>query len=276
PRTHPRMSKAELDHIADGGALVDMDAPTAADADPAEVAKRAAASSGRANLGHLKKLLANRTMLGIFVGQYFINTITWFFLTWFPVYLVQERGFSILEAGFVASLPALCGFAGGVLGGFLSDSLARRGVSLTAARKIPIVVGLLLSTTILICNYVSSSTLVVVIMSLAFFGKGLGALGWAVMADVSPKQIAGLAGGVFNTFGAVAGIVTPLVIGYIIDATGSFDLALTFVSVCAALAVVSYVVIVKDIKRLELEDIEGIDGTEDSAGEPKVPAPRTP
>jgi ACS family glucarate transporter-like MFS transporter len=36
-------------------------------------------------------------------------------------------------------------------------------------------------------------------MSLAFFGKGLGALGWAVMSDVAPRQIAGLAGGVFNT-----------------------------------------------------------------------------
>ncbi|UUN28125.1 MFS transporter [Streptomyces sp. FIT100] len=252
PRSHPRMTKGELDHIGAGGALIDMDAP----ADAAEARKQEAAAAGKENLRHVRALLGNRTMLGVFVGQYFINTITWFFLTWFPVYLVQERGMTILEAGFVASLPALCGFAGGVLGGFLSDLLARRGVSLTAARKIPIVTGLLLSTSIMICNYVTADWLVVLIMSLSFFGKGLGALGWAVMADVSPKQIAGLAGGVFNTFGAVAGIVTPLVIGYILDATGSFDLALAFVSVCAALAVVSYVVIVRDIERLDLAELE--------------------
>ncbi|MGW3622503.1 MFS transporter [Streptomyces sp. NPDC000880] len=258
PRSHPRMTAAELAYIDAGGALIDMDAPTAQ-----EEAKAKAATSGKENMRHIKTLLTNRTMLGIFVGQYFINTITWFFLTWFPVYLVQERGMSILEAGFVASLPALCGFSGGVLGGFLSDSLARRGVSLTAARKIPIVVGLLLSTSIIICNYVSASWLVVLIMSLAFFGKGLGALGWAVMADVSPKQIAGLAGGVFNAFGAVAGIVTPLLIGYIIDTTGSFDLALAFVSACAAMAVISYAVIVKDIKRLDLE------GADDHAHQPQ-------
>lgn len=55
-------------------------------------------------------------MLGVFFGQYFINTITWFFLTWFPIYLVQEKGMSILKVGLVASIPALCGFAGGVLG----------------------------------------------------------------------------------------------------------------------------------------------------------------
>ncbi|MFD7811926.1 MFS transporter [Streptomyces sp. NPDC059785] len=249
PRSHPRMRKAELDHIAAGGALVDMDAPTAEEEMSAKHT-----TSGRQNLRHIATLLRNRTTLGVFVGQYFINTITWFFLTWFPVYLVQERDMSILEAGFVASLPALCGFVGGVLGGFLSDRLAQRGTSLTRARKIPIVAGLLLSTSIIICNYVSASWLVVLIMSLAFFGKGMGALGWAVMSDVSPKQIAGLAGGVFNTFGAVAGIVTPLVIGYILDATGSFDLALAFVSACAAMAVVSYLFIVREIKRVELPD----------------------
>ena len=48
-------------------------------------------------------------MLGVFFGQYFINTITWFFLTWFPIYLVQEKGMSILKVGLVASIPALCG-----------------------------------------------------------------------------------------------------------------------------------------------------------------------
>lgn len=258
PRSHPRMRQAELDHIGAGGALIDMDAPTAQ-----EAAEAKAATSGRQNLRYIKKLLTNRTTFGVFLGQYFINTITWFFLTWFPVYLVQERGMSILEAGFIASLPALCGFAGGVAGGFLSDWLNRRGVSLTAARKIPIVIGLLLSTSIIICNYVSASWLVVLIMSLSFFGKGLGALGWAVMADISPKQIAGLAGGVFNSFGAVAGIVTPIVIGYLIDTTGSFELALVFVSACAAMAVVSYLFIVKDIKRLDLEDID------DKAAEPQ-------
>ncbi|MEU5835908.1 MFS transporter [Streptomyces diacarni] len=255
PRSHPRIQKSELDHISSGGALVDLDAPTTegeAQAKGAEGAREAAA--GKQNLRHIGTLLKNRITLGVFIGQYFINTITWFFLTWFPVYLVQERGMSILEAGFVSSLPALCGFIGGVLGGWLSDRLARRGISLTAARKIPIVTGLLLSTSIIICNYVTASWLVVLIMSLSFFGKGMGALGWAVMSDVAPKQIAGLAGGVFNTFGAVAGIVTPLVIGWLLDATGSFDLALAFVSACAAMAVVSYLVIVREIKRVELPE----------------------
>ncbi|MFP1455729.1 MFS transporter [Escherichia coli] len=94
-------------------------------------------------LHYIKQLLSNRMMLGVFFGQYFINTITWF-LTWFPIYLVQEKGMSILKVGLVASIPALCGFAGGVLGGVFSDYLIKRGLSLTLARKLPIVLGMLL------------------------------------------------------------------------------------------------------------------------------------
>lgn len=123
---------------------------------------------------------------------------------------------SILEAGFVASLPAVCGFIGGVLGGYVSDRMVRRGYSLTVARKTPIVVGMLMSVTMIGCNYVQAEWMVVGLMALAFFGKGIGALGWAVVADTSPKEIAGLSGGLFSTFGNMAGITTPIVIGYIV------------------------------------------------------------
>ena len=145
-------------------------------------------------------------MLGVYLGQYCINTLTYFFLTWFPVYLVKERGLSILQAGFVATLPALCGFIGGVLGGVISDAILRKTGSLTAARKIPIVGGMLLSMSIIACNYVDGQALVVGFMALAFFGKGIGALGWAVVSDTSPKEAGGVSGGLFNTFGNLSSI----------------------------------------------------------------------
>src|SRR5204862_2010119 len=181
-----------------------------------------------------------------------ITTITYFFLTWFPVYLVKERGFSILNAGFVAALPAICGFIGGVLGGVVSDWLLRHGRSLTFARKAPIVAGMLLSTSMIVCNYVDSAKLVVAIMAFAFFGKGLGALGWAVVSDTSPKEIAGLSGALFNTFGNVAAITTPIVIGYIVAGTGSFNATLVFVAANALAAVVSYLFVVGEIRRVVL------------------------
>lgn len=242
PTDHPRMTREELEYIAANGAVVDMDHKKAGDD------KKAGPK-----LDYIKQLLSNRMMLGIFFGQYFLNTITWFFLTWFPIYLVQEKGMSILKVGLVASIPALCGFVGGVLGGLFSDYLIKRGSSLTVARKVPIVMGMLLASSIILCNYTDNTALVVALMALAFFGKGFGALGWPVISDVAPKEIVGLCGGVFNVFGNVASIATPLVIGYMVKELHSFNGALVFVGCSALMMMVCYLFVVGDIKRMELK-----------------------
>lgn len=208
-------------------------------------------------MGQIKQLIGSRMMVGIYIGQYCINALTYFFITWFPVYLVQARGMSILKAGFVASIPAVCGFVGGVLGGIISDWLMRRTGSLNIARKTPIVLGMLLSMTMLMCNYVNAEWMIIGFMAMAFFGKGIGALGWAVMADTAPKEISGLSGGLFNMFGNISGIVTPIAIGYIVGTTGSFNGALIYVGIHALVAVFSYLVLVGDIKRIELKPIAG-------------------
>jgi ACS family glucarate transporter-like MFS transporter len=242
PKDHPRINQAELDYIAAGGGLVNMD----------DGKKQASAVQGGAKWDYIRQLFASRMMVGIFLGQFCINAITYFFITWFPVYLVQARGMSILNAGFIASIPAICGFAGGILGGVMSDAMLRRGYSLTAARKTPIVLGMLMSMAMIACNYTDLQWIIVSLMALAFFGKGIGALGWAVMSDCAPKEITGLSGGVFNMCGNISSITTPIVIGYIIQTTGSFNGALVFVGANALIAAVSYLVIVGEIKRMEL------------------------
>jgi len=232
-----------LGHDLDaGGALVDLDSPKTA-AKPKQIDTWLC----------IKELLANRMLLGVYIGQYCITTLTYFFLTWFPVYLVQERHMTILKAGFIAALPAVAGFIGGILGGYVSDRLLKRGYSLSLSRKAPIVFGMLMSMSMIFCNYVSADWLVVGIMSLAFFGKGVGALGWAVVADTSPKDAGGLSGGLFNTFGNTAGITTPIVIGYIVQGTGSFAGALVFIGANAAVAILCYLLIVGEIKRFEFK-----------------------
>jgi ACS family glucarate transporter-like MFS transporter len=248
PKDHPRMLVEELDYMERGGALVNMDQHRE-NARPAD-------RSDAPHWGYLKELMQSRMMLGIYLGQFCINAITYFFITWFPVYLVQQRGLSILNAGLVASIPAICGFSGGVLGGVWSDVLLRRGWSLTSARKTPIVAGMLLSMTMILCNYVEADWLVVFIMGLSFFGKGIGALGWAVISDAAPREIAGLSCGLFNMFGNISSITTPIVIGAIIQGTGSFNGALVFIGANAMVAILSYLFIVGDIKRLVLTKTE--------------------
>ena len=240
PKSHPRVSRAELDYIRRGGALLDIDD-----------SKTVKDDGSGPRWSDLKNLLTNRMLCGIYIGQYCITALTYFFITWFPIYLVKARGMSILQVGFVAAIPAICGFAGGILGGAVSDALLRRGHSVTVARKTPFVIGMVLAVSVFACNFVHSSPVIVAIMALAFFGKGLAAIGWAVIADTSPKQIIGLTGGVFNAIGNVAGIVTPIVIGYVLAVTGNFNGALLFVALHPLVAVFAYLVIVGEIRRVE-------------------------
>ena len=236
PKNHKGVNQAELDYIQAGGGLANLgDVKT------------------QIKWSHVKALISNRMMLGIYIGQFCLTTITWFFLTWFPTYLIEAKGMSILKVGLVAAIPAIAGCIGGMLGGVWSDWLLKRGHSLTVARKTPIVSGLLFSSSIIMANYVSSEIFVIAVMSLAFFAKGIGNLGWCIVGDTSPKEVMGISGGIFNFCGNVASIVTPLAIGYILKMSGSFDGALIYVGVVGIIGAMSYLFIVGDVKRLDLE-----------------------
>ncbi len=247
PNQHPGVNQKELEYIAAGGALINMDQQNTKVKVPFSV-----------KWGQIKQLLGSRMMIGVYIGQYCINALTYFFITWFPVYLVQARGMSILKAGFVASVPAVCGFIGGVLGGLISDWLMRRTGMLNIARKTPIVMGMLLSMVMVFCNYVNVEWMIIGFMALAFFGKGTMGAGLGSNGRYRAKrESAGLSGGLFNMFGNISGIVTPIAIGYIVGTTGSFNGALIYLGVHALIAVLSYLVLVGDIKRIELKPVAG-------------------
>lgn len=240
PDRHPRVNKAELDYLKENGALIDI-----------ESAKR---KSTPPKLSSIKVLFKSRMMLGIYIGQYCITSLQYFFITWFPIYLVKGRGMNIMEVGFVAALPAICGFAGSILCGVLSDRLFKRHNSITIARKTPFIIGMALATGLVFCNFTDSVYVVVVLMCLALFGKGLAQIGLAVVVDTSPKEIVGMATGVFGIAGNISGIVTPIVIGYTLQMTGSFTLAMYFVGAHALVAMLSYLFIVGRLKRLEMPE----------------------
>lgn len=235
PNKHPRANQAEIDYINAGGGLANTgDKPI------------------KIRWAHAKLLLTNRQMIGIYIAQFCLNTMLWFFLTWFPTYLVQEKHMSMLKVGFMASLPYAGAFIGGLVGGYLSDFLLKRGKSLTTARKTPIIIGFLLSSIIVLANYTSSAALIMLIMSVAFFAKGMAGATWTLVGDMSPKEIIGLSGGIFNTSGNIAGIVVPIIVGYILSATHSFNAALFFIGGVLLVGALCYIFVVNKIERIEL------------------------
>ena len=229
-----RANAAELALIVEGGGLIEQPAKQRVDW----------SAAGR--------LLRTRQMWGICLGQFAGNSTLVFFLTWFPTYLAVERHMDWLKIGFFAVLPFIAASVGVLFGGWWSDRMLRQGRSPNVARKLPIILGLLLASTIVSANFIDDNRLVIAVLSLAFFAQGMAALGWTLVSDIAPQGMLGVTGGIFNLAANLAGIVTPIIIGAIVAATGSFVYAIGFIGVVALLGALSYIVILGDVKRIEL------------------------
>ncbi|AQQ25310.1 MFS transporter [Burkholderia cenocepacia] len=239
PRTLRGVNAAEIALIRDGGGLVDLEDRIAARSDRTPSTWR-----------DLGVVLGRRKLWGIYLGQFALNSTLWFFLTWFPTYLVKYRGMDFIKSGFLASLPFLAAFVGVLCSGVLSDWLMRRGASQGFARKLPIISGLLISTCIIGANYVSSTGWVIAFMTIAFFGNGFASITWSLVSGLAPARLLGLTGGVFNLVGNLSAIATPIVIGLLVDGA-DFSRAITYIAAMALAGSLSYGLLVGKVERID-------------------------
>ncbi|HTC84148.1 MAG TPA: MFS transporter [Rhizomicrobium sp.] len=238
PRESGRTNEAEFALIETGGGLVDLGSAEA---------NKQRRKLDWADLGTVFKY---RKLWGVYIGQFAVTSCQWFFLTWFPTYLVEFRHLSILKSGIYVSLPFIAAFFGTQLGGFLSDRILRSGKSLGLARKTPIIFGLLLSSSIVGANFVDAPELVIAFMALAFFGNGMASIGWSLISHVAPRHLIGLTGGTFNFISNLSGITTPLVIGYLAK-NGNFAPGLTYIATVAVIGALTYIFVIGKLERVE-------------------------
>lgn len=227
---------AEIALIRAGGGFVDLAARQ----------KQCADGFRWADLG---TVLSHRKLWGLYLGQFCLTSTLWFFLTWFPTYLVDFRGMDFIKAGLLGSVPFLAAFAGVNCSGILSDRLVRAGWSLGLARKLPIIAGLLISSSIIGANYVENPTLVILFLSLAFFGNGLASITWSLVSAIAPERLLGLTGGMFNFVGNLASVGVPIVIGRLVKG-GDFAPAITFIAATALAGAICYGLVVGKVERI--------------------------
>jgi ACS family D-galactonate transporter-like MFS transporter len=235
-------NQGELEYIKDGGGLIDW-----ADSRTGKKTKVPF------NWSHLKLILSSRDLLGVYIGYFCLTGTLWFFLTWFPTYLIQYRHIEFTKVGLLASLPFMAAFVGVISSGFLSDQLVKMGVSIGTSRKTPMIGGLLLSISIIGANYVQNPTLIIAFMAVAFFGNGLASIGWIFVSSIAPKNLLGLTGGIFNFIGNLQSILVPIFIGFLIR-NGDFSPALIFVATLALIGALSFIFIVRKVERIEIPE----------------------
>ncbi|GAB1836528.1 MULTISPECIES: MFS transporter [Achromobacter] len=237
PRQFKGANAAEIELIQKGGGVVDLD-------------KRVTEKKAPFNWNDLGLVMSQRKLWGVYLGQFCLTSTLWFFLTWFPTYLVKYRGMDFIKSGFLASVPFLAAFIGVLCSGVLSDFLIRRGATVGLARKLPIILGLLISTSMIGANFTDSTPWVIFFLAVAFFGNGLASITWSLVSALAPVRLLGLTGGVFNFVGNLSSICTPIVIGFLVS-KDSFAPAIVYVSSLALLGALSYILLVGKVERIE-------------------------
>jgi ACS family D-galactonate transporter-like MFS transporter len=149
----------------------------------------------------------------------------WVFLAWLPSYLSDARGFSVNQLALMTTLPLLAGVVGDTLGGIASDAIFRWTGNLRLARCALLVVGLVGALVFILPAVMTNSPVrAVYYLALAFFFLELtNAVLWALPLDIAGKY-AGTAGGIMNTGFGIAGMISPVVFGFLIERTGRYEL----------------------------------------------------
>lgn len=232
PKEHSSVSKEELRYIEFGSS---------------EICDQGLSTSIRQKLA----LLKHRQIWGMSVGFFCYNYLKNFFLTWFPSYLVAERGFTLIKVGMVAMVPPLCAIIGELLIGHFTDTLVRKKVSLSVARKVPLCVGMLLSSVIVGAAFVESSFTAMLLFTISYTALISASTGiWAIPGDIAKsKNEVGTIGGIQNTFSNIAGIVAPIITGWLFGLTGSFVLPLVISGILAIAGAGSYWFIVGELRQ---------------------------
>jgi ACS family D-galactonate transporter-like MFS transporter len=201
-------------------------------------------------------LFRYRTIWGMMLGFFCLNFVIYFFITWFPSYLVQARGFSLAKLGTLGMLPGLISIPGGWLGGMTSDWLYRQGWSLTASRKTCLVGGMLTSSVITGSAFVESVYAALALFAIAYAALAFTAASiWSLPGDVAPtrRHVASI-GGIQNFASNLAGIVTTTFTGVMLTITkGSFIVPLVVAGAACLIGASMYLFVVGRIEPLPVE-----------------------
>lgn len=177
------------------------------------------------------------------IGNFGLVYTMWTYLTWLPSYLVHARGLSLLNTGWVASIPFLVGIIGVPLGGIISDYfIKKKGYAPIKARKIPLVLGSTIAAiAVAPIPYVSDINICILLLSIGYFASSIptGVI-WTLATDVAPKYMVASLGSIQNFGGFIGAALAPIVTGFIIEITNDFSYVFLIGAVLLIISAISY------------------------------------
>ncbi|KKX61971.1 MFS transporter [Pseudomonas putida] len=216
PGEHPGVNAAELAHITAGNATVSQ--PGAVTSIP------------------FKELLKDRSVLAMFAGYCCILSVFYGLLTWMPSYLHQTHGLDISGMGGATFLIFMCGFIGELVGGYLGDKWKSSGASPNLVMRSMFSGSALVAALCMLATaYTAQASQAIGLLCLAMFFIRWCGMYWCIPSILGGTSKTGVLAGTMNFCGNMAGVIVPILIGLIVQFTGSYFLVLIFFVVMAML-----------------------------------------
>ncbi|MDR0212410.1 MAG: MFS transporter [Comamonas sp.] len=226
PREHAGVNEAEAAFIEEAHA--------------ADLAAEPAHTSGK-----VMDFFKYRSVWGMFFGWMCFNALFYGLLTWMPTYLSKVHGMDIKQMGGAVFIMFFSGFVGEMVGGWIADKWKAAGASQAKVLRTLFGIASIIATIAIynVARFKDPVTIVILLSVTLFFLRWCG-LFWCVPSILGTRKRVGFLGGVMNLGGNFAGIGVPILVGIIVQATGSYDMAMMlFAAAGAGLFICSSLVI---------------------------------
>ncbi len=226
PREHTGVNEAEAAFIEEAHA--------------ADLAAEPAHASGK-----VMDFFKYRSVWGMFFGWMCFNALFYGLLTWMPTYLSKVHDMDIKQMGGAVFIMFFSGFVGEMVGGWIADKWKAAGASQAKVLRTLFGIASIIATIAIynVARFKDPVTIVILLSVTLFFLRWCG-LFWCVPSILGTRKRVGFLGGVMNLGGNFAGIGVPILVGVIVQATGSYDMAMMlFAAAGAGLFVCSSIVI---------------------------------
>lgn len=208
PAEHPRVSPAELQ-------LIQSDPPESTVKVP------------------WRRLLANRRALAFASAKFLTDSMWWFYVTWFPLFLSSQHGLKVMSMGLPLIVIYLMADIGSIAGGWFSSSLIKRGATVNRARKTALLVCSLAMFPVFFAQNISSVALAVFVMGIATAAhQGFSSNLYTLVSDMFPRQSVASVAGFGGTCGYLGAALFQFAVGRMVESTGKYYLPF----ICAASA----------------------------------------
>ncbi len=177
-----------------------------------------------------KQIISKKQFWLILSMYFFYAWGSWFFFSWFPTFMELGRGFEKSQLTYVIAVPFIMSMIGNISGGYLSDKLSAK-FGLKTGRRLLGVTGLIVSALFMfLAGFIPGKLQVFIFLSLCFGVIDLMLpSAWAICLDVG-KDFAGAVSGAMNTAGNIGGFICATVFGYVVDASGNYNVPLFVIS----------------------------------------------